>query len=254
MPFPIISSIYEVFEERERARKVKIGFIAGLLIVGWCALVVMVFRMSEREQQEHVSAPAVVPAHTTVSARSGDIAVPAMHPVSPFRHRIAVPAPPARSTAMHKGGGFSMTVYTTSSASPVSVGSGGGGHYSCNGSTHRTSSQTLNCNSPSLAMVTAMPSTSSLVESAQERLDRHNLTAENTLNSMQEVIERNSPNAAPARSKKGDWDDYGQDEEPFLDSPVGDVAWGMMVLLAAAYIAIIGRKRRNAVTPSCRLR
>ena len=253
MPFRIISSIYEVFEERERARKAKIGFIAGFLIVGWCALVVMVFRMSEKEQQVHVSAPAVVPAHNPVSRSSG-IAVPVMRTGSPFRHRITVSTPPVRSSAIHKGGGLSMTVYTTSSASPTSVGGGGSGHYTGNGGAHRTSSPGLNYNIPSLAIATAMSSTSSMVESAQERLTRHSLTAENTLNSMQEVIEQNSPNAAPARSKKGDWDDYGQDEEPFLDSPVGDVAWGVMILLAAVYGGLIFLKKRNRFIALGRLR
>ena len=89
---------------------------------------------------------------------------------SPFRHRVTVSTPPVRSSAIHKGGGFSMTVYTTSSASPTSVGGGGSGHYTGNGGSHRTSSPGLNYNIPSLAIVTAMPSTSSMVESAQERL------------------------------------------------------------------------------------
>ena len=65
---------------------------------------------------------------------------------------------------------------------------------------------------------------------------------------MQGVIESSGPNTVYARAKKGGWDDYGQDEEPFLD-PVGDVTWGLMALLAAVYVAYVYRRKRVKELP-----
>ena len=90
-----------------------------------------------------------------------------------------------------------------------------------------------------------MQTTSSFMESTQQRLKKHNLNAESTIASIQNVIDNNGPNSSPARAKKENWDDYEQDDEPFLD-PIGDVTWGWLILLAVGYMLFRYRRRTRA--------
>ena len=249
MPFQLFRSVYEVFEERERVRKLKISLIASTLFIGYCVLVVFVLKNPETEMAEKV--PTSAPAPT-----ANRITLPTIRATSLMRHSIAVqPAPVASATSYSSGGGgYTMKVHLTSSASPVSIGGGGSGSNgdgtmsSGRGSATRASSPVGNTSYPVLSYVPLTQSTSAMVETPQQRLKRHNLTADNTLASMQGVIESSGPNTVAARAKKDGWDDYGQDEEPFLD-PVGDVTWGLMALLAAVYVAYVYRRKRVKELP-----
>ena len=255
MPFQLFRSVYGVFEERERVRKLRIALIASTLFIGYCVLVVFVLKNPETEMAEKVSAPAVVP--TSAPAPTANrITLPTIRATSLMRHSIAVqPAPVASATSYSSGGGgYTMKVHLTSSASPVSIGGGGSGSNgggtmsSGRGSATRASSPVGNTSYPVLSYVPLTQSTSAMVETPQQRLKRHNLTADNTLASMQGVIESSGPNTVAARAKKEGWDDYGQDEEPFLD-PVGDVTWELMALLAAVYVAYVYRRKRVKELP-----
>ena len=255
MPFQLFRSVYEVFEERERVRKLKISLIAGTFIVCYCVLVIFVLKNQETEMEERVSAQAVVP--TTVPAPTANrITLPTIRATSLMRHSIVVqPAPVASVTSYSGGGGgYTMKVHLTSSASPVSIGGGGSGSNgggtmsSGRGSATRASSPVGNTSYPVLSYVPLTQSTSAMVETPQQRLQKHNLTADNRLASMQGVIENSGPNTVYARAKKGGWDDYDQDEEPFLD-PVGDVTWELMALLAAVYVAYVYRRKRVKKLP-----
>lgn len=241
-----LRSIGEVFRERERVRKLKIYLIAGSLLAGWLLLVIVVLHTPKIEPNVHVSAPAVVPSSSPSQTGSNSLAVPTMRPSYVTRHRVSIqtPAPLVQSTPQG-GGNFSMTIYTTSSASPVSIGGGGGGgSYSGNSHSHKSSSLGTSSSYPVTTFVPMMQSTSAMVESSRQRLVKRSLTVENALSNMQDVIDQNGPNASvQRRSKQGDWDDYGQDDEPFLD-PVGDVTWGLMILLGAVYAFFLYRRKR----------
>ena len=129
-----------------------------------------------------------------------------------------------------------MTIHTTSSASPVIIGGGIGNSNRGNWySSH---------NNPSQAIAQCMPSTSAMIMTSLQRLEKHSLSADNTLQNMQQVIEKNGPNAMASRMKKDSWDEYGEDEEPFLD-PVGDVAWGLMAVLGMLWCVIKYNKRQK---------
>lgn len=248
-PAEYLRSMYEVFEEREKVRKLRIYLIAGSLLIGWGILVILVLRTPQIEPHVHVSAPAVVPSSSPVNTNSNGLAIPTMRPSSLTRRRVAIQAPTSPVHSTQQGGsGFSMTIHTTSSASPVSIGGGGGGGGSYSGSSHsqKTSSPVATTSYPVIAFVPTMPSTSSMVESSPQRLVKRSLSAENTLSNIQGVIEQNGPNASvPLRAKKDGWDDYEQDDEPFLD-PIGDVTWGWMLLLTIGWCVRVHRKRQQA--------
>lgn len=250
MPFQLYRSVYEVFEERERARKLKIFLIASILFTGYCLLVVFVLKNHETEMEERVSAPAVVPASSP--ALASKVTLPTIRNTSLIRRSIVPHVPVTPSTPYHEGSGFALKVHLTSSASPLSIGGGGGvasGTMSNGrGSSARASSLGNNTSYPMLSYVPLTQSTSAIVETPQQRLMKRNLTADNRLASMQGIIESNGPNTVYARAKKGGWDDYGQDEEPFLD-PVGDVAWGLMALLATAYVVYVYSRKRIKKLP-----
>ena len=131
-----------------------------------------------------------------------------------------------------------MTIHTTSSAAPVFVGGGGSGGYTGSNYNH---------SNPTRAIAQNTVSTSMMIITPVQRLEKHNLSADNTLQNMQQVIEDNGPNAVAARMKKDSWDDYGQDDEPFLDQqPIGDVTWGLMLLLTIGWCVRVHRKRQQA--------
>ena len=250
MPFQLFRSVYEVFEERERVRKLKISLIAGTFFVCYCVLVIFVLKNQETEMEERVSAQAVVPA-SSPAPTANKVTLPTIRATSLTRRSIVPHVPVVPSTPYYEGSGFSMKVHLTSSASPLSIGGGGNGGGTMNngrGSSSRASSLGGNTSYPMLSYVPIMQSTSAIVETPQQRLQKHNLTADNRLASMQGVIESSGPNTVYARAKKGGWDDYGQDEEPFLD-PVGDVTWELMALLAAVYVAYVYRRKRVKKLP-----
>ena len=244
-PLQYIRSAYEVFEERKRVRKLRIFLIAGALIVSWSVLVVIVLRKPPMEQHVHVSVPAVTPSSRPPPTGSGNVIAPVMRPSAMTRRHLTVQYPVSPSYSSHQeGGGYSMKLHTTSSAMPAFIGGGGsGGVGSTGGSSSNANSSTIRYGSSSAVMALNMPTTSALIETSQSRLERHNLTAQNTIASIQGVIENNDPRAVVARAKKDGWDDYGQDDEPFLD-PIGDVTWGLMVLLTIGWCVRVRLRRQ----------
>lgn len=231
---PILAS--EVYAERGKVRKLRIILISVVLFVAWCVVVVIVVKTPQKNEQEvHVSVPAIIPSSTPIPTGLSNV-VPTMRPSLLTRRSISVQTPTHTAYSYnHSGGSYSMSIHTTSSASPVVIG-GGGSNTGNNYSSHSNPSHTMALN---------MVSTSSMLVSPTQRLERHSLSAENTLQNMQQVIDGNGPNAVVSRMKKDDWDDYGQDEEPFLD-PVGDVAWGWLLLLTIGWCARVHRKRQQA--------
>ena len=246
-PLEYLRSAYEIFEERQRVRKLKIYFIAGVLLVSWSVLVVIVLKTPKMEQHVHVSAPAVTPSSNPAHSGTGNVVAPVMRPSMMTRRHITVQTPISTSYSSHQeGGGYTMKLHTTSSAVPVFIGGGGGGGVgSTGGSSSNANSSQISYGSYPAVMALRMPSTSALIETSQSRLERHNLTADNTIASIQGVIESNGPRGTLARAKKDGWDDYGQDDEPFLD-PVGDVTWGLMVLLTIGWCVRVRLKRQRA--------
>jgi len=235
-PLQFIRSAYEVFEERGRVRKLKIFLISGTLLVAWCMAAFIVFMTPKNEQKVHVSAPMVMPSATPDPSGLGTVGMPAMRPSSLTRRHISIQTPEPASYPVHQGGSYTMTIHTTSSASPVVVGGGWRNHTGDNYSSHT--------NNPSQAIAQCMPSTSAMIMTSLQRLEKHSLSADNTLQNMQQVIEKNGPNAMASRMKKDSWDEYGEDEEPFLD-PVGDVAWGLMAVLGMLWCVIKYKKRQK---------
>lgn len=232
---PLLALASEVYEERGRVRKMRLILISIALLIGWCTVVVIVLRTPKEDQEVHISAPAVVPSSNSASSGIGSTAMPTMRPSSLTRRHISIQTPvPTVSSYNHSvTGGYSMTIHTTSSASPVSIGGGSAG----GNSGHNNSSRVLAVNTAS---------TSAMIVSPIQRLESRSLTSGNRLHDMQQVIEENGPNAVAARMKKDGWDDYGQDEEPYLDSPVGDVAWPVMILLTIAWCVAVRRRKRQA--------
>ena len=199
---------------------------------------------SETTVPVYVSVPSTVPSagNSTPSVVSNR---PTMHPASSHTH-LQYSVSESINSHNTSSGGYSMMIHTTSSASPVFIGGGGGGGSVRNSaSIHKAENihHSYSVSMPSLAYASGMATTSSMVESSQQRLSKHNLNAENTLASMQSVIDQNTPNAAPARAKKGNWDGYGQDEEPFPD-PIGDVPWIIMLLLTIGWCVRLRLKKR----------
>ena len=249
MRLPYFTSIYEIFVERERTRKARIFIIIFTLLACYCYIVYLVLTMPTMETAPvHVSAPSAMP--SSVSSNHVTSGAPTMRPspsLSLFRHSVSVSVPSAYTGYQTSSGGYSMTIHTTSSTSPVVIdggGSGGGGGSNA-GSSHRAENirTSYSVSVPSLAYISGMATTSSLVESSQQRLRKHNLNADNTIASMQRVIERNNPNLSPARAKQDNWDDYGQDEEPFKD-PIGDVPWVIMLVLTMTFCVRVRLKKQ----------
>jgi len=234
-PFQYLRSAYEVFEERGRVRKLKIVIISGTLLIAWLCTVVIVLTTPKSDQLAHVSSPMVMPSATHDASGIGNTGMPAMRPSSLTRRHISIHTPEPASYTVNQGGGYTMTIHTTSSAAPVVIGGGAGNHNGMQYSSHN--------NTQSQAIAQSMPTTSVMIMTSLQRLEKHSLSANNTLQNMQQVIENNGPNAMPARMKKDSWDDYEEDEEPFLD-PVGDVAWGLMAVLGLIWCARVYRRRR----------
>ena len=236
-PILYIRSAFEVYNERQKVRKLRVFLIIGTLLIAWGAVVIIVLKTPKMEQHVHVSAPAVIPSSNHAPSGLDGAVAPTMRPTSLTRRQITISAPTPVSYTSHQGnGGSSMTIHTTSSAAPVFIGGGSGGY---TGSTYSST--------PTRAIAQNTVSTSMMIITPVQRLEKHNLSAGNTLQNMQQVIEDNGPNAVAARMKKDGWDDYGQDDEPFLDQqPIGDVTWGLMLLLTIGWCVRVHRKKQQA--------
>ena len=244
MNIPILNTLYEIFEERERFRKLKLFTIISAIIIGYGFLVYTLLTMPDVERT-HVSVQPAVPSSNGSSQVTNNMPVfKTMHSVSPFRHHIQTPqvSMPSISSSRESS---TLTIYTTSSSKPTFVGGGFESSALGNSANHKTARSDYSTTMPSLTYAINMQTTSSFMESTQQRLKKHNLNAESTIASIQNVIDNNGPNSSPARAKKENWDDYEQDDEPFLD-PIGDVAWGLMALLTIGYGVIVRRRRQQA--------
>lgn len=251
MPNNYLNFIYGVFGEKENMRKLRVYLISGAVLVVWCVMVYLLIRTPKDDPQVHVSAPSVV--YTEKASQSNMPAVTRpMRSTSPVRHTaaVSVSSAPVMQMGGSRGGSAAMTVHTTSSASPVTIGSGGaGGGGVANAGGSRPAASAASSSFPVFACAPLKQSTSSMLESSRQRLERHDLTAENTLASVQGVIEGNGAGVAPRRGTMDNWDDYGQDDEPFLD-PVGDVTWGWIAFLALAYLIWRGARTRKRALES----
>ena len=238
-PILYIRSAFEVYNERQKVRKLRVFLSVGILLIAWGAVVIIVLKTPKMEQHVHVSAPAVIPSSNHAPSGVSGIVVPTMRPTSLTRRQITIQTPQPSSYSTHQGtGSSSLTIHTTSSAAPVFVGGGGSGGYTGSNYNH---------SNPTRAIAQNTVSTSMMIITPVQRLEKHNLSADNTLQNMQQVIEDNGPNAVAARMKKDGWDDYGQDDEPFLDQqPIGDVTWGLMLLLTIGWCVRVHRKRQQA--------
>lgn len=242
MQFQFLNNIYDDFVERQRARRRYVFLILGLTVIAYCAIIYMVVTQSATE-----SKPKSVP--TMVSNSPAPTVVPVTPVYKPTSRRLTgyrqhgVSVPTISMQSVNRGGsGQAIKVYTTSSASPVSVGGGGGGvssHVSGSGNTRVSGGGGITA----LANVSLKQSTSSFIDPSSKRLDRHSFSVTNSLASVQEVIDRAGPKSAKPHIRKDGWDDYGQDEEPYLD-PVGEGVW-ILFFFVAAYGAVMFYRRKN---------
>ncbi len=234
-----LRNIYEIFVERQRKRRRNAYFIIGLLAVGYCLMTYFVVTRPKPDYEQMVVPQIKAEPSETASASSTPVFKPSTYHRSTAYsgHSVSVPAMSMRSVNNHSGSGAAVKVYSTSSAAPKSVGSGaaatGGG----------SSSGTVV--STAYARASAGQSTSAILSPSLPRLSRRSLTADNIVKAEQQVIDQNGPRAVSSRIRRDGWDDYGQDDEPFLD-PIGEGMW-LLVALAAAYAMFILYRRKQRV-------
>ena len=157
---------------------------------------------------------------------------PRMASSSLLRHHavtaISTPMPQATmsSTSMH--------IHQTSDARVQSIGSGGGGGGALAMTSHSHSSRSVSASS-------------SYTGSFYIPMANKSITAVGA-KSAEEVVDQKMGITSRRKTEDGDYpggrpDPVPDEEDPV---PVGDVAWGMMTLLAVAYAYIIYRKRTRA--------
>lgn len=154
---------------------------------------------------------------------------PRMASSSLLRHHAVTVT--ATTTPMPKAtmSSTSMHIHQTSDAKVQSIGSGGGGALAM--TSHSGSSRGVSSSSSFTGSFYNIP----MVDHAITKVGATNAS---------EMASTTTRAAAPEKAKRGFPDD---DDDPFKDPvPVGDVAWGMMALLAIAYAYIIYRKRTRA--------
>ena len=242
MQLQFLNNIYDDFEERQRARRRYVFLILGLTVIAYCAIIYMVVTKSATESKPMSVPTAVSNSPSRTDAPSTPLYKPTFRRLTGYtRHSVSVPTISMQS--VNRGGnGPAIKVYTTSSVSPVVTGGGSGG----------VSSNVAGSGSPRgsagggvavLANVSLKQSTSSFIDPSSQRLDRHSYSVTNRLASLQEVIDQTGQRSAKPGIRKDGWDDYGQDEEPYLD-PVGEGVW-ILLFLVDAYGAVMFYRHKN---------
>ncbi len=171
---------------------------------------VLINAPSDRTYAPTVNAPRLAPSSLR---RTGSVPVPVSHYQAPVsRFQSTAPA---------------GTIHTSSSAQIHHIGGGG--------STGGTFTGTTTTVSNNIVSSPISVSTSVYVLPTLARVSSRNLNAETTRRAEQDVVDKNGPERRVTNRRNDEWDDYGQDPEPFPDEvPVG-APW-VMLLLAGGYM------------------
>lgn len=182
----------------------------------------------------HAPSPVAIgstPSATFRGSRKGSLIL--HHSASAPQWSYVQQAPKASMTST------SMHIHQTSDAAVKTVGGGGGGNgiYATSGGStgSRGIRYTANVYSGTIYVPT-----------------RHNAVTEVGASTANDVATTSSVRAAgPKRAVKDDFPVYPEDHVPDeVETPVGDVAWGLMGLLALAYACIVYNRKKQSTTPA----
>ena len=213
-----------------RVNKRKQWIIAGGVVFGslWLMLVFWLMTAEKTTVGPAPSQVAVRSASPTLSTTpTVNVQMPQYSPLKPISY-----SQPARHTSvlqMPMSSGATMTVYTTSSAKIKSIGGGGASSGGSGGSSSR-GNRGISNSAVAYTGAIYIPVVSNAVTAVGA--SRANDLASTTLSD--ESTQGSSPRAVS-----------GNPHGPFPD-PVGDIAWGMMALLALVYARTIYIRRRRA--------
>lgn len=219
--------------KKHRTLIIGIGIVLG---VGW--FILMLYALSaERAPQTEVNPGAIAAASVkqhaeeekntpTPTVKMTRIATP-----SPIRHHVA---PPAVSNDLPKAqmGSVSMRIHETSNATVQHIGSGMASTYGATTSNGKSSSRGVHSTALAYSGAIYIPMTNNAITSV-------GATEAGDLASQKMGI-------AARRMKKTDdgvLPGYNEDPVPDEDAPIGNIAWGLMLLLAAAYVTMLGVRR-----------
>lgn len=225
-----IQSVYQQQKQRRHKRLVLFGL--GVMVVAYLGVLGGVYK-SSKDTKVVSSQAAVASYEGAVFQHTNAMSVPAVGTPTVM---AGVPRFSGNTALLHtyapQGGaatpqhtwqrtGVALTVHTTSSAVVHNIGGGGSGGGATGGG-------------GSVASSAFAHSTSSMVVPTLAWSSSRSLSADNTRAAREAIIDAGTPGRQGKPGiRRDNWDDYGQDEEPFLD-PIGNGLW-VLLFLAAGY-------------------
>lgn len=222
--------------QNKQRKKVILGF--GVIFVGlWLTLLCYLLTGDKQaipsapaaQVTVHAPSPVAMGSSPTATFRSSRRAAPLIH------HGAATPSwSYVQSAPKATMGSTSMRIHQTSSATLQSIGGagGGGGIYTTSGGS--SSGKGIRYTAVAYTGTIYIPT-------------KHNSVTEVGASTANDVTTTSSVRAGVQRRAKmedGVLPGYNEDPEPDeIETPVGDVAWGLMILLVAGYATMRGVRR-----------
>lgn len=216
-----------------RNKKIVIG--AGIIFAGLWMLLVM-YVISDSEKDNHITQPGIVAVQPSTPGLSSS-PVSTYHPTHSHSllHHLTVEAQTVSYTAeapKASMGSTSMRIYQTSNVSTQNVGGGyGGGIATTNG--QMNSNKGIRYAALAYSGAIYIPMTNNAVTAVGSSY------ADDVSSHKMSIIKRHNDTGLPGYNP----DPVPDPEEP--ESPIGDVVWPLMVLLAGAYSYVIYRRKQT---------
>lgn len=217
----------------QRHKQIMIG--VGIIVAGLWVLLVMYLLKESRNATTEIQPGAVAVTSAPTFNSNSTVTLSGSRPsaTSLLHHKVSSTPMVYRSVTPNQSMSSTSTfhIHQTSSATPHSVGGGGSGSTGVLATTSSSSSRGIQSTTASYSGVIYIPLATNAITAVGAT------TAEEVVNQKMGIIRR------------AKMDDYPDDrEDPVPDevvTPVGDVVWPLMALLAAVYAFFCYRRRRT---------